>query len=321
MEYPGPAGARNPWLPWFVASVAAFGLSLGALAFVLVEAVTDGSGGTATAQPQPAPAPEPPLRYRGALPAAAAGLGLAPAGPGEPADLAFEPAAPGEGVPVRLFIPAAAPGAGVDALTGEQLAAALRGEAASWAAFGGFDRPIEPAFAGTPAEAQGILAGLGAGPFDLSRFRFFATAEELRAALAFDSGMLAIVPFEGLRPPMVALAIDGMDPARGYGEPARWPLAERVAVRAADAGRPVCAGAGGGGDRRAAAADHEGGGDGGHPDVALHPGGDPGHGGLDEPAPFAGRATSSQRPISRRARSTGRSRTTRSRTAASRRRT
>lgn len=232
MEYPGPAGARNPWLPWFVASVAAFGLSLGALAFVLVEAVTDGSGGTATAQPQPAPTPEPPLRYRGALPAAAAGLGLAPAGPGEPADLAFEPAAPGEGVPVRLFIPAAAPGAGVDALTGEQLAAALRGEAASWAAFGGFDRPIEPAFAGTPAEAQGILAGLGAGPFDLSRFRFFATAEELRAALAFDSGMLAIVPFEGLRPPMVALAIDGMDPARGYGEPARWPLAERVAVRA-----------------------------------------------------------------------------------------
>jgi poly-gamma-glutamate synthesis protein (capsule biosynthesis protein) len=217
-----------------VASVAALGLSLAGLGWVLFDTVWDGRAATGAIPPvAESPTPEPrPLRYAGTLPAGAAGLGLEPAGPAEAFDLAFEPAAPGAGVAARLFVPVTAPGAGVDALSREELVAALRGEAASWAALGGFDRPIEPAFLGAPAAAQGILAGLGAGPFDLSRFRFFATLDDLRAALALDSGMLAIVPFEALRPPMVALAVDGADPARGYGDPALWPLAERVAVRA-----------------------------------------------------------------------------------------
>jgi poly-gamma-glutamate synthesis protein (capsule biosynthesis protein) len=217
-----------------MASVAALGLSLAGLGWVLFDTVWDGRAATGAIPPVvESPTPEPrPLRYAGTLPAGAAGLGLELAGPAEAFDLAFEPAAPGAGVAVRLFVPVTAPGAGVDALSRDGLVAALRGETASWAALGGFDRPIEPAFLGAPAAAQGILAGLGAGPFDLSRFRFFATPADLRVALALDSGMLAIVPFEALRPPMVALAVDGADPARGYGDPALWPLAERVAVRA-----------------------------------------------------------------------------------------
>lgn len=225
---------RNPWRLWFAASVAACCASFGLLAWSIFDAATGGGAGPASGAPADGPSPTPPpaLRYRGALPAGAAGLGLAPAGPAEAADIAFEPAQPGDGVPVRLFVAAAAPGAGVDALRRDELVAALRGEAAGWAAFGGFDRPIEPAFVGEPAEAQGILEGLGAGKFDLSRFRFFATADDLRAALTLESGLLAILPFDGLRPPMVALAVDGADPARGHGDPRAWPLAERVAVRA-----------------------------------------------------------------------------------------
>jgi len=234
MEPGGPAGARDPWRPWFAASVATCALSLAVLAWVLVDAATaPGRGATAGRTPGAATAtPAPVLRFRGTLPATAAGLGLAAATATEAADLAFEPAGPGEGVPVRIFVAAGTPGAGVDALTGAQLAAALHGEAASWAAFGGFDRPIEPAFVGEPAEAQGILAGLGAGVFDLSRFRFFDSAEALLAEISLDSGVLAILPFDGLRPPLVALAVDGADPARGYGDLAAWPLAERVRVRA-----------------------------------------------------------------------------------------
>lgn len=233
MEAGGPGRTRNPWLPWFVASLLAFGCALGVLAWAVTNAAVGGSrsGGAAGPVATPTEAPRP-LRYAGVLPAAAAGLGLDPARPGEAADLAFEPAGPGEGLPIRIFVPVASPGAGVDALTREQFVAALRGEADTWAAFGGFARAIELAFVGEPAEAQGILAGLGAGTFDLSRFRFFATAEDLRAALSLDSGLLAVVPFEALRAPMVALAIDGADPARGFGDVLAWPLAERVRVRA-----------------------------------------------------------------------------------------
>lgn len=235
MEPPGPAPARNPWLPWFAGSVIACGIALAWLAWVLIETfgpAAPGAGAGAPSAPPATPTPPPVLRYTGELPPAAAGLGLEPAAPGQLPDLAFEPPPPGGGIVLRLYLPIAAPGAGVDALTRDQLIAALRGEVATWAAFGGFDRPITLAFVAEPAAAQAILAGLGAGPFDLSRFRFYPTGEALAGALSLDAGTLAIVPFDALRPPMVALAVDGADPARGYGAPETWPLAERIAVRA-----------------------------------------------------------------------------------------
>lgn len=234
MEPAGPAGAWDPWRLWFAASVAACCLSLAFLGWALVETVRAPVPAAPAIQTPPgATVPPPaPLRVRGMLPTTAAGLGLVAVGAAEVADLAFEPAGPGEGVPVRVFVAAGTPGAGLDGLTRDQLVAALRGEVASWAAFGGFERTIELAFVGEPAEAQGILAGLGAGAFDLSRFRFFASVDALLAETSLDSGVLAILPFDGLRPPLVALAIDGADPARGYGELAAWPLAERVRVRA-----------------------------------------------------------------------------------------
>ncbi|WP_322795871.1 CapA family protein [Tepidiforma sp.] len=227
-EPAGPARSR-PWLPLFAVALGVFLGSLAVLAIVIVGALADTTPRAAAPGPTPTPAPAP-LACAGEVPPAAEPLCPARAAPGAPADLAFEAARPGEGVVTAIFVPVTSPGAGVDALSADQFAAILRGEVVSWAEVGGFDRPIELATLLEPPDLAAALAALDPA-LDPARFRRFASLDELRAALALDSGLLAIIPIEQLRSPMVALAIDGRDPARGFGDLAGWPLARRVAVR------------------------------------------------------------------------------------------
>jgi len=83
---------RNPWLPAFVLSIAALSASLVALAFVLVNAISDADtqqpGGLPTPTPQ-ADATQGPLTFSGPLPPGAEGLALTPAEAGKTPDIEF----------------------------------------------------------------------------------------------------------------------------------------------------------------------------------------------------------------------------------------
>lgn len=224
---------RDPWRLWFALSVAALAASLVSLALVLFVAISDGetrtpataeSGDTVTGPQEVAGA----LAYSGLLPAAAAGPGLRPVEPGKTPDIEF--ATEGladELVTVRYLVPVAALGAGVDSLTTEQIKAVLRGEVTDWSAVGGIRGAVRLATA-SASDADVVwerLAVSGARPFD--QVEGYAA---LRREMTIDSGIIAIVPIEELRPNMVAIAIDGIDLARGIGDPGAWPLVEHVAV-------------------------------------------------------------------------------------------
>ncbi len=231
MATPPPPPARHPWLPAFVLSIVALCGSLIALAVVLLDAISDGQArqpapsldSTATAQATPGP-----LTYAGPLPPGGENLGLSPAGAGATPDIEF---ARGDGVgsvPVRYFVPVASLGAGVDSLTREQLGALITGAITDWSEVGGLERPVEVRLARADSVRAYIEALLPPSPGgSFTTFPQVESYSALRAAMTVDSGILSIVPIEELSPGMVALAIDGADIARGRGDPAAWPLAER----------------------------------------------------------------------------------------------
>lgn len=236
MATPPPPRARDPWLPAFVLAVITLCASLVALAIVLLDAISDGEGR------QPAPGSDPPatadatprpLAFAGPLPTGGERLGLSPAGPGATPDIEF---APGDGpgsFAVRYFVPVAALGAGVDSLTREQLGALVTGAIGDWSEVGGLDRAVEVRLA-DPAAVRAYIEAL-LPPSQGGSFTVLGqveTYEALRKAMTVDSGILSVVPIEELSPGMVALAIDGVDIARGRGDPAAWPLAERWRVEA-----------------------------------------------------------------------------------------
>jgi poly-gamma-glutamate capsule biosynthesis protein CapA/YwtB (metallophosphatase superfamily) len=66
----------------------------------------------------------------------------------------------------------------------------------------------------------------------------FGSYYDLRAAMTFDSGLLALVPLSEVGPGQMAIAVDGVDPVRGFGDLSAWPYVEKVAFRAeSDRGR------------------------------------------------------------------------------------
>lgn len=227
---------RNPWLPLFILSVAALAGALAALAWVLLDLISDGETRDLDgAQPDPGGEPVAAvsgrLSYSGALPRAAESLGLEPVEAGKTPDVVFAASGPGEdAVAVRYFVPVASLGAGVDALTASQLRDIFTGESGDWREAGGIPGPIrllapsaEDLAAYGPLVTQGrpeLLAGV-------ARVDGYGA---LRKEMAVDSRVIAIVPVEELGPLMVAIAIDGADLARGAGDPAAWPLAEFVSV-------------------------------------------------------------------------------------------
>ncbi|MBE0607798.1 MAG: CapA family protein, partial [Dehalococcoidia bacterium] len=226
---------RNPWLPAFVLSIAALSASLVALAFVLVNAISDADtqqpGGLPTPTPQ-ADATQGPLTFSGPLPPGAEGLALTPAEAGKTPDIEFIQGGEG-GVITRYFVPVASLGAGVDSLTREQLAGLAAGSITDWSEVGGLERPVELKLA-EAADVRNYISDIlprsPGGSFAV--FGQAETYETLRAEMTIDSGILSVVPLEELSPGMVALAIEGMDIARGKGDPAEWPFAERWRVEA-----------------------------------------------------------------------------------------
>ncbi|MGE0599839.1 MAG: CapA family protein [Dehalococcoidia bacterium] len=222
------ARERNPWLPYFIVSIAVFTGSIVALAIVLFDVISDGeTRGPGESVFPPTTSPESTstpasLTYAGALPASANGLALAPSEPGKAADIEFVTGAGEDSVPVRYFVPVAALGAGVDALTSQQLQDIWAGTVTDWGELGGVPGEID--LASGPDSQIGDLSLLkeNADHFD--------SYEALRAAMTLDSGIITFVPIEELRPAMVAIAVDGADIARGIGDPASWPFAERIEI-------------------------------------------------------------------------------------------
>ncbi len=141
---------------------------------------------------------------------------------GKKPDIEFGTGA-GEGsVAVRYFVPVAALGAGVDALTAAQLQDIWAARTTDWGDVGGV--PGHIALASGPDTQAGDLSLIK------ENADHFNSYDALRSAMTIDSGIVTFVPIEELRPSMVAIAVDGTDIARGIGDPAAWPFAERIEV-------------------------------------------------------------------------------------------
>lgn len=215
---------RRPWLVAFVVSIACFAGSVGVLAVVLLDAVTDGSTPTASG---PTPLPGDHLTFRGALPPGLDAAMFEPAADGTAADVEFATVEAG-GVVLRHFALVAGLETGVDALTGDQLRALLRGELTSWDRTGGLTWGASLALAGPPGD-QALASRFAGGA---TPAHAFATYGDLRAAMSADPGIFAFVPLGEVGPAMSAIAIDGLDIVRGRGSAEAWPYTERLAVTA-----------------------------------------------------------------------------------------
>jgi poly-gamma-glutamate synthesis protein (capsule biosynthesis protein) len=231
---------RNPWLPAFVLSIAALSGSLLVLAFVLVDAISDSETRQPATGETPTPAAEATpaqLTYSGPLPPGAESLTLVPAEAGKTPDIEFTQGDCEGSLITRYFVPVASLGAGVDSLTLEQLGELVTGGTTDWTDVGGLEREVRVSLVNTKDLRSYVVPLVSARPGpslgeSLTVFESMATYEILRDAMTVDSGILSVVPLEQLSPGMVALAIDGVDIARGKGDPAAWPFVERWRVEA-----------------------------------------------------------------------------------------
>jgi poly-gamma-glutamate capsule biosynthesis protein CapA/YwtB (metallophosphatase superfamily) len=222
------AHRRSSWLPWFCVAVAALAASLGFLAFVLFDTISDGQTGDRVAPlagATTASEVREGLTFAGPLPHGGAALGLKAVEAGKVPDIEFA-SGNGEGsVVVRYYVPVAALGAGIDTLTSDQLERIWRGEITDWGEAGGIPGRIRQVVA-SASDTPGRY-GLGEGSLLAPVVDGYAA---LRTAMSTGSGVFAIVPLEELAPQMVALGVDGNDIARGTGDPEEWPLVERIQV-------------------------------------------------------------------------------------------
>lgn len=230
----------DPWFSRFVASVVVLFASLIVLVFTVFGSSEDSrtaeDGATVHARApgsaaKPAVSARTAVTFQGELPAAAAGPGLVPAAVGTPGDISFGPDGPG-GVVVRSFALVAALGTGVDSLTLAQGLSLLTGEVANWQAVGGLPGTVVRAAVVPPSESQTAASQRRwLGPLG-GAIQIFPSYEALRAAMVFNSGIVALVPVSEVRFAQPSIAVDGADPVRGRGELAAWPFAERVVVTA-----------------------------------------------------------------------------------------
>ncbi len=231
-------GERNPWLLLFVLAVACLAGSMLALAWVLFAAISEDDSPKSSDPLQDASTAVPDvqagLTYGGHLPAGAEDLGLKPVADGKTPDIEFASTGnPEDLVAVAYLVPVAALGAGVDSLTGEQLLAILRGDLVDWGAAGGIPGKIQR-FVAASTDLQPVQewAGSAGGGNAAGGFTVVDSYEVLRQRFEFDSGGFAFVPEAEMGPGMVAIAVDGLDIARGIGDAASWPLTQHISVAA-----------------------------------------------------------------------------------------
>ena len=227
----------DPWRAAFVCGCVAFVASLVIFAVVLQAALSGGGETTRAAEPGPTAAAgesEPPpgaiakgLTYTGVLPASLASAGLDPAAPDAKPDISFDPDPAATLVPTTFFVPVAALGTGIDNLTRAQLDDVLAGRVTDWASVGGVSGKVVVA-SGPADDALAIQALFPSMAPTLS----FATYDDLRAAMALDSGMIAVVPLAEVRVSMSAVGVDGVDIVRGLGDVGLWPFVGITPVRA-----------------------------------------------------------------------------------------
>lgn len=235
--------------PWFNGQprdwIVAFALSAGALASSLFALVVVGynsaswgaaqeATGTAIAGPtvQAALPDGTTITYAGPLPAGLLLENFQPAAEGKKADVTFGASDGSTEVAHRYFVPVAAIGAGVDALPKAQLDGLLRGQTTDWSAVGGIPGPVKPAAMVSPEDPAALAVLQGWMGNTAERAVTFGSYDDLRAAMTFGSGYLALVPLAEVRPGQMAIAVDGVDPVRGRGDLASWPYTEKVSVRA-----------------------------------------------------------------------------------------
>jgi poly-gamma-glutamate capsule biosynthesis protein CapA/YwtB (metallophosphatase superfamily) len=227
---------QDPWIPAFAVALATFAGSLMLLALAIARA--GGSADVAAQESTPAASSTAAasatlpagarLTFAGTLPPALADLNVSPVEPGKKADISFETGDGAEAVTTRIFVPVAALGTGVDALTAAQLASLTTSTVTDWAGVGGVAGKVHLAVAG-PDTDRALEASFAPG---LATATVYDSYDSLRAAMAYDSGILAFVPLSEVRVSMLAVAIDGVDVVRGRGDASAWPFVEKTPLQA-----------------------------------------------------------------------------------------
>lgn len=219
----------DPWRIAFPFALAALAASLAFFAYTIFATRQERTSASASDAGESTSAP------RARKPVLVSGLplpsieieGLAVAGPGQQPDIRLERTSSG-GSLYRYFVPVAAIGAGVDALSIDQLRSLASGAITNWKQAGGVPGRVTFALAGPPDD-QALVSSFLPGALAAKQF---ASYDELRTAMAWDSGILALVPIEQVAPSVTAIAIDGIDLVRGRGDPTAWLFAERLQLTA-----------------------------------------------------------------------------------------
>ncbi|MGE5595643.1 MAG: CapA family protein [Hyphomicrobiales bacterium] len=223
--------ARSPWLPFFVLSLIAFVGSCVALAVVLANSVGGHSPSSLAANPNPFEPGDTDgqpqvLKYSGSLPATLdQSLFQGALDPGD-ADVVFGSGDGPDSFVRRYFVPVVPLHAAIDSVTRAQLEELVGGRLA-FSDVGG--RGGVPTFMAANARADvPVIAGFTSAPAQVVDGD---TYEALFAAMADpDADIIAFVPLDQLNARVSALAVDGIDLARGAGDPAAWPFVERISL-------------------------------------------------------------------------------------------
>jgi len=192
----------------------------------------DGPSAAEGAPPGAEPVASPDIRgaarlfVAGKVPRTLSYLQLASASPGRTADITFVASDDLEhGVVTAFLVPVAALFTGVDMLTSDQLSGLLSGAILDWADVSGLHGPVSRA---TRAPGGSFTVFQPGSPD-----RLMANFSELLTAMTPDSGIVAVVPLEDVRPAVMAISIDGIDIVRGRGDASAWPYVERTSATAA----------------------------------------------------------------------------------------
>jgi len=221
---------RDPWTVAFGLSLMAFVSSLVVLGVVLADRTDRGAGsGTNPAFPFPGgdDSAARVLEFLGPLP-----RGLDPAqfqaalDPND-ADISFEPSPGAESVVTRYFVPVVPLHAGLDSVTSAQLEELLAGRL-SFDDVGGLGGTPTFVVAEPETDSRAIASFTNVSPQPFAGSGYDALFTAMSDP---DAAFISFVPLEELHPSVSALAVDRIDIARGRGDPAAWPFAERVSVR------------------------------------------------------------------------------------------